>query len=63
MATVNQSKRTHGKWELRYQADGKQRLLTFHSKKAADKARREIEHEIDMGTAGERLHNKKGAGP
>ena len=49
MATVNQSKRTPGKWVLRYQAEGKQRLRTFHSKKAADKARREIEHEIDMG--------------
>ena len=49
MATVNQSKRTPGKYELRYMAEGKQRLRTFHSKKAADKARREIEHEIDMG--------------
>ena len=49
MATVNPSKRTPGKWELRYMAEGKQHLRTFHSKKAADKARREIEHEIDMG--------------
>ena len=49
MATVNQSKRTPNKWELRYMSEGKQHLRTFHSKKAADKARREIEHEIDMG--------------
>ena len=49
MATVNPSRRTPGKWELRYMAEGKQHLRTFHSKKAADKARREIEHEIDMG--------------
>ena len=49
MATVNPSKRTPGKYELRYMAEGKQHLRTFHSKKAADKARREIEHEIDMG--------------
>ena len=36
MATVNPSKRTPDKWELRYMSEGKQHLRTFHSKKAAD---------------------------
>jgi integrase len=58
MATVRKRTWGNGKiaWTVNYtDQSGKRRLETLHSKKAADARRREIEHEIEMGT-----HTAKG---